>query len=137
MKSESLGLHLTYGGCEKIFESIDSRKSEFVEELVRICEIPAPTFGEQRRAEYFASLFDPMGTPASIDAAGNVRVSILNKEGPHVVLSAHLDTVFPFETICVKRKGSVLHAPASRVVDSSCNGRRRRVGKFARSETLL
>lgn len=111
MKSDPIELHFTSQDYEKIFKIIGVRKAEFVEELIRICQIPAPTFRERQRAQYFASLFDEMGTAASIDAVGNVQVPVLKKERPHVVLSAHLDTVFSLETIRVTRKGKVLHAP--------------------------
>lgn len=64
--------------------------------------IPAPPFGEQARAEWFAHRLAAIGVPnVKIDAIGNV-IGILpaaklpvESSGPMVVLSAHLDTVFP------------------------------------------
>src|ERR1035438_778411 len=67
--------------------------------------IPAPFFGEQARAEWLANRFAEIGlSGVETDEAGNVfgwlRAAKLPPEssGPVVVLSAHLDTVFPAET---------------------------------------
>jgi acetylornithine deacetylase/succinyl-diaminopimelate desuccinylase-like protein len=67
--------------------------------------IPAPPFGEQARAEWISERFAEMGlSGVGTDAAGNVfgwlRAVKLPPEssGPVVVISAHLDTVFPAET---------------------------------------
>ncbi len=67
--------------------------------------IAAPPFGEQARADWMYKALASAGLPSvQIDAVGNVVAMIpataLPKEssGPVVVLSAHLDTVFPAET---------------------------------------
>jgi acetylornithine deacetylase/succinyl-diaminopimelate desuccinylase-like protein len=71
-------------------------------ELVRI---PAPPFGEQARAEWLAARFDEAGlSEVETDEVGNVRGTApaaqlpTESTGPVVVLSAHLDTVFPEQT---------------------------------------
>jgi acetylornithine deacetylase/succinyl-diaminopimelate desuccinylase-like protein len=51
-----------------------------------------------------------MASPV-FDDAGNVIIRISHNGPPHVVLSAHLDTVFPFDEIVVKRTGTLLEAP--------------------------
>src|SRR6185503_13581880 len=77
-------------------------------------EIPAPSFGEGARAEEMRRLFQAAGLRnVRLDKAGNV---LADRPGaalhPHVVIAAHLDTVFPAETnVKVRREGSVLHAP--------------------------
>lgn len=70
-----------------------------------VVAIPAPPFGEQARSEWLAARFAEAGlTQVETDEAGNVfgwlRAAKLPPEstGPVVVLSAHLDTVFPAET---------------------------------------
>jgi tripeptide aminopeptidase len=70
-----------------------------------LAAIPAPPFGEQARTEWLAARFAEAGVnQVEIDAVGNVTgilpVAHLPAEstGPVVVLSAHLDTVFPAET---------------------------------------
>ena len=72
---------------------------------VELVAIPAPPFGEQARSEWLAARFAEAGlSQVHVDAVGNVfgflPAAKLPPEstGPVVVLSAHLDTVFPAET---------------------------------------
>ena len=67
--------------------------------------IPAPPFGEAARSAWLESRFTQAGLErVHIDAIGNVFGFIPSKQihpdttGPVVILSAHLDTVFPAET---------------------------------------
>lgn len=67
--------------------------------------IPGPPFGEQARSEWLAARFRETGLDqVGIDAAGNVVGTLAaanlppESTGPLVVLSAHLDTVFPAMT---------------------------------------
>jgi acetylornithine deacetylase/succinyl-diaminopimelate desuccinylase-like protein len=67
--------------------------------------IPAPPFGEQARTEWMQSRFAEAGmSEIEADAVGNVTGVIPatalppESSGPVVVLSAHLDTVFPADT---------------------------------------
>src|SRR5580658_5723853 len=69
-------------------------------ELVRI---PAPPFGESARAASFLDRFHQLGlTNIHLDDAGNVLAEIAphpsSADTPCVLLSAHLDTVFPANT---------------------------------------
>jgi tripeptide aminopeptidase len=71
--------------------------------------IPAPPFGEAERAAWFCERFREMGlADARVDAAGNavaeLRAGGAGDNGPVVMLSAHLDTVFPVGTDCVPRE---------------------------------
>jgi tripeptide aminopeptidase len=95
---------------EVLFNYIDLHLSDFIEDLIQICEVPAPTFLEEKRGRFFASFFGEMAKP-EFDGAGNVIIPISRNGSPHVVLSAHLDTVFPFHEIVVKRSGTLLQAP--------------------------
>jgi tripeptide aminopeptidase len=68
--------------------------------------IPAPPFGEKDRSAWMAARFSETGlSRVRIDQIGNVLgflpAANLSPEstGPIVVLSAHLDTVFPAETV--------------------------------------
>ncbi|HEY1207757.1 MAG TPA: M20/M25/M40 family metallo-hydrolase [Terracidiphilus sp.] len=68
--------------------------------------IPAPPFGERARAEWLAANFDNAGLQrVKTDEVGNVFgwLSAVNlppeSSGPVVVISAHLDTVFPTGTL--------------------------------------
>jgi acetylornithine deacetylase/succinyl-diaminopimelate desuccinylase-like protein len=72
---------------------------------VELAAIPAPIYGEQARAQWLAQRFTDAGlSRIEIDAAGNV-LGILpathlppESSGPIVLLSAHIDTVFPVGT---------------------------------------
>jgi acetylornithine deacetylase/succinyl-diaminopimelate desuccinylase-like protein len=73
-----------------------SSERRWIDELqLQICRIPAPTFFEQRRAEWASSALAGMGWEARIDRAGNVIAH--SPEAPAsgrlVALTAHLDTV--------------------------------------------
>lgn len=67
--------------------------------------IPAPPFHEDARAAWFCRQFRQLELErAQIDAVGNavaLRGSAEPPGAPAVLLSAHLDTVFPPETPCV------------------------------------
>lgn len=85
-----------------------------IAELIRITETPAPPFKESRRAELFAAMLREAGlAEVAIDAEGNVLALRSGLEdGPVLVVSAHLDTVFPEGTpIKVTRQGDRLFAP--------------------------
>jgi acetylornithine deacetylase/succinyl-diaminopimelate desuccinylase-like protein len=67
--------------------------------------IPAPPFGEQARAAWLAARFAEAGlSQIETDAVGNVLAFLPGAKlppessGPVIVLSAHLDTVFPADT---------------------------------------
>jgi tripeptide aminopeptidase len=71
----------------------------------RLVAIPAPPFGEQARAEWLAARFTEAAlSDVRTDPAGNVSATLAaahlpaESSGPVVVLSAHLDTVFPADT---------------------------------------
>lgn len=93
-----------------------------LEQQVSICEIPAPPFGEARRAEEFRRRLVALGlTDARIDAEGNV---IARRRGaarhPALVLSGHLDTVFPESTnVSVTRQGTLFKGPG---IGDDCRG---------------
>ena len=70
-----------------------------------VVAIPAPPYGEAERSAWLAARFTEAGlSQVEIDEAGNVFGTIpaanlpLDSTGPMVLLSAHLDTVFPAGT---------------------------------------
>jgi acetylornithine deacetylase/succinyl-diaminopimelate desuccinylase-like protein len=93
-----------------------------VEDQIRICEVEAPPFQEAKRGELFAALLRETGLKnVRTDAEGNV---IAERPGasarPNVVISAHLDTVFPRGTnVKVRRDGYVLRGPG---IGDDCRG---------------
>jgi tripeptide aminopeptidase len=103
------------------FHFLDELRTELDDELVRICEIPAPPFKEEARAQFIAQCFREIGLSlVRFDEEGNV---IAERPGisssPRVVISAHLDTVFPGGTdVSVRREGARFHAPG--ISDNVC-----------------
>lgn len=69
-------------------------KRRFTEQQLQLCRVSAPTFFEQKRAEWMLAQFRALGALARIDRAGNVIAHpVENREGPYIALTAHLDTV--------------------------------------------
>src|SRR6202790_362066 len=99
----------------KALEDIKADDDRAFAEQKRITEIPAPPYKEKLRAEYFLTRFLELGfKDASIDAEGNVIALRKGSGGgrPKLVVSAHLDTVFPEGTdVSVKEKDGVILAP--------------------------
>ena len=88
--------------------------SRVVEHAVQIQQIPAPTFQEQKRAEFVRDLITAEGLhDICIDDAGNVFARFPGTgSGKPLIVSAHLDTVFPMETnLRVARGSDVIHGP--------------------------
>lgn len=67
---------------------------------VQIQQIPSPTFSEGPRAEFIRNTFAEIGAKeVTIDDCGNVVTRITGRgEKPPIIVSAHLDTVFPVNT---------------------------------------
>ena len=74
---------------------------------VEIQQFPAPTFAEAQRAQFVKGLFEAEGlNEVTQDAEGNVIACLPGTEQTKpLIVSAHLDTVFPPETdLTVSRK---------------------------------
>jgi len=64
------------------------------EQHLKLARISAPTFFEQKRAEWMVDQFRALGWEARLDRAGNVLASLPGRrDDPSVALTAHLDTV--------------------------------------------
>lgn len=102
------------GELEAAAQGVVEYLEQLVEEVVGVCRVPAPPFGEQARAAHVLERFQAVGVPeAGLDAAGNVVARFPGRErGPGIALVAHLDTVFPpgTDTRPVRRQGR-LYAP--------------------------
>ncbi len=101
---------------------IQQSAAHFTAEHIHICEIPAPPFKEQERGNYFAARFAELGlADVHVDAMGNV-IGLRRgaTDTPMLVVSAHLDTVFPEHTnVQVKQIGTRLCAPG---IGDNCAG---------------
>src|SRR5262249_27301451 len=106
---------------QRAFEAIQSINRGLDDELVRICEIPAPPFKEHARTKYIASRFEEIGLQRiRIDSEGNVIAERPGERAePRMAVSAHIDTVFPEGTsVRVRREGRRLLAPG--ISDNTC-----------------
>ncbi|MGQ0814599.1 MAG: M20/M25/M40 family metallo-hydrolase [Gemmatimonadota bacterium] len=90
-----------------------------IDDMVAIVQIAAPPFGESRRAAYVRDLFESLGFHVSVDEVGNVIAGNgTTGDALPVIVSAHLDTVFPADTeITVRRNGTKIFAPG--IADNS------------------
>jgi acetylornithine deacetylase/succinyl-diaminopimelate desuccinylase-like protein len=90
--------------------------NRIVERAVEIQQVPAPTFEEARRAEFVRDLFSKEGLQnVAVDEVGNVYGCLpgdRRSSAKPLIVSAHLDTVFPAQTdLRVRREPGVIHAP--------------------------
>ena len=102
---------------QQLKEYYTAHLEEMVAENIAVCEVAAPPFHEQERAEYVARRFREIGLgKVWVDETPNVYAEIVGSEpGPTLLVAAHLDTVFPVGTnVQVRRQGDELHAPGVR-----------------------
>jgi tripeptide aminopeptidase len=81
---------------------------------VNIQQIPAPTFEEYQRAKFIQRYFLEMGVKdVLLDDLGNVYALIKGQgEKPPLVVSAHLDTVFPLDVdLTISRTQEMITGP--------------------------
>lgn len=96
-----------------------------IADMIAAASIAAPPFGESERARWLLDRFEQIGlAEASIDEIGNVLARLPTSgtqgAGAPVILSAHLDTIFPPETpIDVRRIGRRIQAPG---IADNCRG---------------
>ena len=101
---------------------IEEHEPEAIDEQIVLCEIPAPTFKEEMRAAYYKMRFVELGLEnVRIDDVGNVIGERPGStDGPVLLFSAHLDTVFPEGTdVTVTRDGNILKGPG---IGDDCRG---------------
>jgi acetylornithine deacetylase/succinyl-diaminopimelate desuccinylase-like protein len=103
-------------------EAARSDEARTIDDQIRLCEIPAPPFKEAARGEAYAEAFRAVGlSNVRVDREGNVLGERRGRAArPHLVFSAHLDTVFPEDTnVEVTREGNVLKGPG---IGDDCRG---------------
>ena len=104
------------------FATLERDNAWTIEQQIGLCEIPAPPFKEAVRAAAFRDRLVALGVKnVRIDGEGNVIGEIKGaRPGPTVLLSGHLDTVFPEGTdVKVKRAGTRLTSPG---IGDDCRG---------------
>ena len=106
---------------EQALRYFETNAVAITDEQIHICSIPATPFAEQERAEFLAERFRELGlSEVSIDEVGNcIGLYKGSSSAPLIVVSAHLDTVFPAGTdFTVRREGHRLLAPG--IADDGC-----------------
>jgi acetylornithine deacetylase/succinyl-diaminopimelate desuccinylase-like protein len=99
---------------KKALDFIKQDEAKTLAEQKELVVIPAPPFKEEVRARDFHRRIAALGfKDARIDKEGNViAVRRGSGNGPKLVLSAHMDTVFPAGTdLTIKEKDGKLYAP--------------------------
>jgi tripeptide aminopeptidase len=85
-----------------------------LETAIAIQQVPAPTFDERRRGALVCERMRSLGLrDVEHDAIGNVYGRRPGRAGqPGLLVSAHLDTVFPIETdLRIRREGERVYGP--------------------------
>src|SRR5688572_2538037 len=111
-------------------ERVKALEPWVIDQQIDLCQIEAPPFKEQKRAEAYKAVFETLGLRnVRIDQVGNVlgerpgTGATSAGAAPHLVFSAHLDTVFPEGTdVKVTRQGPggvVLKGPG---IGDDCRG---------------
>jgi acetylornithine deacetylase/succinyl-diaminopimelate desuccinylase-like protein len=98
---------------QRALDAVKADHERTLADLKLLTEIPAPPFKEKARAEAFLARAKAVGLDARIDSEGNViGIRKGTGNGPKLLVSAHLDTVFPEGTdVTIKVQDGKWHAP--------------------------
>lgn len=99
---------------QSVLRSFHEAQDAQLDLIVSIQQIPAPTFAEERRADFVQAQFAALGLlEVAQDELHNVYGRFPGvQSGSPVIVSAHLDTVFPVETdLTVGHNGRFLSGP--------------------------
>ena len=102
------------GRVQSALRSFHLEQQKQLELIISVQQIPAPTFAEAKRAQFVQARFEALGLcDVAQDDLRNVYARLPGERGgPPVIVSAHLDTVFPIETdLKVVRNGRYLYGP--------------------------
>ncbi|MCX6064772.1 MAG: hypothetical protein NT121_03330 [Chloroflexi bacterium] len=82
--------------------------NRLLELAIQIQQIPAPTHEETLRGQFIFQKLQAEGLPdipIQTDQTGNVLTCLRgNGQGKPLIISAHMDTVFPSDTVLTVRK---------------------------------
>jgi acetylornithine deacetylase/succinyl-diaminopimelate desuccinylase-like protein len=98
---------------KRVLQAVKDDHAHTLSDLKLLTEIPAPPFKEKARADAFLARARAVGLDAHMDSEGNV-IAIRKGvgKGPKLIVSAHLDTVFPEGTdVDVKVRDGKWFAP--------------------------
>lgn len=102
---------LRCNAVQEAFRFLKEDDERALQETLEMCQIPAPSYQEEKKAEYVFHKMQEAGLEdVHIDEVGNVLgVRKGNGNGPRTVLAGHTDTVFPMETdLTLKQDGNPL-----------------------------
>jgi acetylornithine deacetylase/succinyl-diaminopimelate desuccinylase-like protein len=99
--------------AQPLIEEIDKLKEQLIADTITITEVIAPPFQEENRGNLISNCFKESGYQVQTDQIGNLLAAKdFSKIESPVIVSAHLDTVFPEEVpIKVIREADKLSAP--------------------------
>jgi tripeptide aminopeptidase len=99
---QRIGRLATLTAVHRAFHWLHLHQPQLRQWQLELVRIPAPPFGEAARAAHFLEHFHSLGlTNIHTDDAGNALAELSTPQpetAPCILLSAHLDTVFPAET---------------------------------------
>jgi len=110
-------------GLESVQKALEYLKADHensIAEQIELVQIPAPTFHEEKRAEWMVAKFKELGlTDVHIDRTGNaVGTRKGTGKGPKIVIDGHMDTVYPLDTdLTVTRDDEYIYCPG--IVDDT------------------
>ena len=110
---QAMSRFLAAPSVQRTLDAVKADHDRTLVDLKQLTEIPAPPFKEKARAEAFLARARALGLQAAIDREGNVvGIRKGTGQGPKLVVSAHLDTVFPEGTdVTVKIRDGKWFAP--------------------------
>lgn len=106
---------------QRAFEFFETHADAITKEQIEINSIPAPPFGEAERAEFLRQKLSSLGlAEVRLDDEGNcIALRPGASDKPVLIVSGHLDTVFPADTdVTPRRVGAKLFAPG--IADDAC-----------------
>ena len=122
LAAQDVKLPTNDAAVKRAMETVRAQQAWTLEQQISICEIPAPPFKEQVRAEEFRKRLVSFGfADARIDSEGNVIAELGSATaGPTVMIAGHLDTVFPEGTdVKTTRTGNRIDGPG---IGDDCRG---------------
>lgn len=110
LSSRLLNSDLVSDGLEQLEDLLD----RYIDLIIEITQIPAPTFQEDDRAEFVRKTMQEYEFPVvKKDPAGNILGFFPGKDASRTIISmAHMDTVFPKDTkIDITKNDEIIAAP--------------------------
>lgn len=110
-----MALDFAVTGVQNGLTWLADTSEDVLEETLRLCRIPAPTFAEEKRAAYVAQRMQAIGlVGVQVDDMANVTGILgAGMTHPTTLVVAHIDTVFPASTpLETRRTQARLYGPS-------------------------